>query len=333
MKGINIEKFINDGGLQPGIEGQADELFIVCASYEERSIATVNSLSEGYRSKKGMVYVNDEFLQEPIGTPTEKNVEYLKSALDRHCDEVVVIKGSWLSAKSQLEALKSVLLKRDKEPPKGAVITIDTTTFNREALLTAMLLLRTHYQNARIRTVYVSPQNHGEWLSRGFRCIRNVLGFSGIQEARQPNILIVLSGFEPERTLKIIEEHEPSKVLLGIADPPTDPSFLDRNRDDHKLILSRQDVEEFCFPAGDINECWNCLESLVKDVIEENNVIIAPMNTKPSTLAVLLTAEKHVKIQITYCLPGEYNLSEYSKGIKKIYIDEMPPVGNESRIR
>lgn len=324
MNGIDILEFRSEGGLRNVVDGCPDELFLVCASYEERSVAAVESLSPEYRCKTGIIYVNMDFLKKYKGCSTQKSLKNLESVLRPHCERLEVARGSWIDAKEQLKAIKKCLSPEGRAHLHDVAITIDTTTFNRESLLVSILLLRKYYKNARIRTLYVSPQGHGQWLTRGFRLIRNVLGFNGIQESRWPNVLCILSGFESDRTLKIIDEHEPVQVMLGLADPPTDQAFLDRNRDDQKLILSRQDVCEFNFPAGNIKECLALLESVLEPYLSKNNIVIAPMSTKPSTLAAMLIAEKHPEIQITYCLPGEYNVDNYSQGIKKLYIDEIP---------
>ena len=229
----------------------------------------------------------------------------------------------------QLVSLRKSLAEDGSEALPGAAITLDTTTFNREALITATALLRTHFPQSAIRAVYVSPKDHGEWLSRGFRCVRNVMGFGGLQVASRPTILTVLSGFEPERTLNIIEGHEPTKVLLGIGDPPTSPRFLERNVAEQKLALARQDVEEFTFPANSIRDCWTQLESVVRPYLADHNVILAPMSTKLSTLAAILTAEQHPEIQMTYCVPGEYNVHEYSTGAENIFIEQIPEASYE----
>lgn len=156
--------------------------------------------------------------------------------------------------------------------------------------------------------------------------MRNVAGFAGIQHPSRPTLLAVLSGFEPERTLRIIEEHEPVKVLLGIGDPPADHSFLERNVNEQKLILSRQDIEEFKFPADNIKRCWDCLENLLTSYLDGYNVVITPMSTKLSTLSAFLVGECHPEMQISLAVPGEYNTVHYSEGVKSIFIDSLPGV-------
>jgi hypothetical protein len=203
-------------------------------------------------------------------------------------------------------------------------VTIDATTFNRETLLVACALLRSERPRPKIRVLYVSPSDHGPWLSRGFRSVRNVVGFSGVHDATKPTVLVVLTGFEPDRVVKVIEEHEPKKVLMGIGDPPTMDRFLARNITDQELMLSRQDVERFRFPTSGVDECVRCLRGVVSPYLADHNVVLAPMSTKLSTLGAFLLAEERPEIQITYCVPGEYNVLDYSAGAETLFLDGLP---------
>ena len=49
------------------------------------------------------------------------------------------------------------------------------------------------------------------------------------------------------------------------------------------------------------------------------------MSTKLSTIGALLTVEAHPEMQLTYCVPGEYNIRDYSQGIRSIFIETIPP--------
>lgn len=324
MKSLSIDDFKLTGGLRTLRDGLPDDLFLVCSSYEPRALAVVDSFSVEYRARWGLIYVNKEVLEDTKSRDAETNLARLKESLDSHCDSVTQVIGSWRDPLVQMTELRKALFAQATEPPSPTVITLDTTTFNREALLTSVALLRSRFPSSTIRALYTSPVQHGEWLSQGFRCVRNVMSFAGIQQPSLPTVLVVLSGFEPERTIKLIEEHEPSKVLLGIGDPPTNQAFLERNVNEQKLILARQEVERFVFPANGIRQCWDTLEELLKPYWGNFNVVLAPMSTKLSTLAVFLTARRHPDLQVTYCVPGDYNSEDYSRGISGVFVDELP---------
>lgn len=308
----------SSGGLGTVRENKPDDIFLVCASYESRSLAGVESLSEDYHAKKGIIYVNEEFIQGLDGQRTRKNMKQLEEQLEPHCDEVVIAMGSWLETDVQLDTLKEHLTVPSTD---GPTVTIDTTTFNREALLVTLTLLKLRFASVSTRLIYISAEEHGEWLSRGHRLTRNILGFSGIIYSNKPTALVVLSGFETERTLNIIENLEPTKVLLGIGNPPTDQKFLNRTKEQQKIILNRQETENFEFAANDINKARIKLENIIDEYTPDWNIVIAPMSTKLSTVGTWMAAQKHPEVQVTYCLPGRYNTENYSTGRSEIYID------------
>lgn len=315
-----------EGGLSP-VGKDSDDLFLVCASFEPRSVTATQCLGESYRAKKGLIYHNRS---ENSSDNIEDNLEKLRRLLESKCDTVKIVEGSVSDAVKQFRAIKDAVLEEGILNSCQA-ITIDSTTFNREALLVAMGLIRTNYPSPMIRVLYVSPIDHGKWLSRGFREVRSIIGFPGVQRADKPTTLVVLTGFEPDRVTKIVEEHGPDKVLLGFGNPPTQKSFLSRNvADQEKLVFSKQEVQKFDFPANSIEACHHCLELLLRDELPSHNVIIAPMSTKLSTLGAYLTAEAHPEIQLTYGVPGEYNTKDYSYGAESILVDIMPPKTQKS---
>lgn len=330
METANIKEFIERGGLVP-VRGTdvPDDLFIASASYEQRTLAATQAFAPEYKAVRAIVYANREVLDDPLDSNGRENRDKLIDALRKHSENVDQVTGSWRKPKDQLVAMRTALTPLSEATIRRRAFTIDTTTFSREALLTTIALLRTHFANSSIRVLYTSPIEHGEWLTQGFREVRNVMGFGGVQNSSLPTLLVVLSGFEGDRATKIIEEHEPSKVLLGIGDPPTKVQFLERNLTEQKLILARQEVERFTFPADNIMECSTKLEELLISYVGQYNIVLAPMSTKLSTVAILLFAERHPEVQVTYCVPGEYNTKGYSFGADQIYIDELPSKQDE----
>jgi len=315
----SLESVADKGGLSTIRKGISDDLFFVCASFEQRTTSAAKCLAEDYRAKKAFVYYNEEFIS---NRETARNLQKLCTVLRPKCDVTDEVAGSLIDPKKQFMALRKAILSLDLDSVKA--VTVDVTTFNREALLVLMALLRNNCKSARIRVLYVSPTKHGEWLSRGFREVRNIIGFPGIQRGSRSTMLVVLSGFEPDRIRKLIEEHEPKTVLLGFGDPPTERQFLDRNIEEQKTVLARQNVERFNFPANGIEKCHRILTELLSKYLFEYNIILAPMSTKLSTLGGYLTVEAMQEIQMTYCVPSQYNVKNYSKGESHLFMEEMP---------
>lgn len=314
MNRFSYDNLIKTGGLKP-LDNNCDDLFFCCASYEARSTAVVETLSKSYRCKESIIYVNKEF------RPTcETAMGFLSKAL-RQVSKVRTCEGSWLDQTFQFNALKGAI-----DAVKSSIenITIDVTTFNREALLVGTLLIRTRWPDARIRIVYSSPQKYADWLSRGYREIRNIIGFTGVHVTKRPTVLVVLCGFEPDRAMLLIEQHEPQLLLLGTGDPPTSNPFLNRNLlEGEKISFSRQEMVKFKFAADSATECFSNLDKAIRKYLKTHNIVVAPMSTKMSTMAVFLLAQKYPQIQITYCVPGEYNTRDYTKGVRNVFVDVL----------
>ncbi|MFW5895299.1 MAG: hypothetical protein ACOCT9_01015 [archaeon] len=300
-----------------------DDLFICSASFEKRSLLAPLHLDEDYQAKKAIIYMNTDFIKKIEKKKIEENVEILKEILYQHTEDIKLIRGSRLKAHKQFNRILSIIKECKKELKNIENISMDITTFNREALLVSLAIINNNFKNFDTQFIYVSPDDHGEWLSRGFRKVRNILSFPGIHNSNKPILLIILSGFEPDRTIKVIEEYEPTKVLLGFGKPPTKEKFLERNKRDQKIVRARQIVEEFNFATNDIEKCKEDLNKLIDPYRNNYNVIIAPMSTKLSTIASYLVAEEDENIQLVYSLVGEYNYSNYSKGIEDIYLEKL----------
>jgi hypothetical protein len=102
----NYELFKSQGGLHPMQSGRPDDLFLVCASYEERTSAVTQALAASYRSQRAIIYVNRELRETPESDQVEANLQKLYVELQQHSDQVARIEGSWRDPKAQLIALR-----------------------------------------------------------------------------------------------------------------------------------------------------------------------------------------------------------------------------------
>lgn len=296
----------------------ADDLYLTSAGFEERTLTASQSLDADYRAEWGLIYVNSEYFDRANSKRTKAHLRELQDNLEPHCEKVDVIMGSWLEADKQLYSIREGF--EDLNGRDELNITVDVTSFNREALLVCFNILYSISDNISSRILYTSPKEYGEWLTKGHRLVRNVIGFAGIQDSNKPTLLIVLSGFEQDRTLNTIEEIEPAKVLLGTGDPPVKEQFLDKNRQQQELVYSRQNIERFQFPADSIEKSYQKVHQLLSENTSEYNIVLCPMSTKLSTLGVWRAARQFQEVQLIYTIPAQYNLDGYSSGSDNLHI-------------
>ena len=84
LKGIINEVL---GDIQLG-EGNVDEIFIACASFEDRTTAVADKLSEEYKVSNSFIFKYDE---KNKTTLRDRNFEKLKNALLQHSKNVLPI--------------------------------------------------------------------------------------------------------------------------------------------------------------------------------------------------------------------------------------------------
>ncbi len=324
MEFENYYDLIHSGGINVIEKEKKDDLFVTCLSSEDRALAITEALSDDYKCRLAYILITEDKIVQNSSSSFIKNYEIVSNKLKRHSENIEIIDLSILNEVEQINKLREIfVICFDLELEKVS-LSIDVSTFPRDLLMIITSLIRGRFLHSLIRVMYTSPKEHGEWLSRGVSTIRSVMGFSGYSSPSLPTLLVVLSGFEEERTLNIIEAHEPTKILLGIGDPAISSSFFHRNCDEQKLALSRSEVENFNFPTNNIISCVKILEGILNPFYRTHNIVVAPMNTKLSTLAALIIAERHQEIQITYAVPKEYNITNYSSGIGNIFIEILP---------
>lgn len=211
----------------------------------------------------------------------------------------------------------------DKTPK----VVIDITTFTREVLLVLIkvLSLEKFKDSFLVDFVYTPSESYPEWLSKGVRDIRSIFGYSGLHLPSKKLMLIVLNGFEVERTKEIIDSFEPNKILLG---KPSESDSINKElglagsekfeliKNQYHSIIS----EKFEFSCKDVLKTKNVLKELVGKYQEEFNIVISPLNNKISTIAVALLGIENENIQVCYASANQYNIKSYSKSSDYFFV-------------
>jgi hypothetical protein len=209
-------------------------------------------------------------------------------------------------------------------------IFVDTTTFTHETLLVIFRLLffkKEKFEQLHILYVgaekYSTNESEGtkKWLSAGISAIRTVLGFPGVLSPARDNHLVVLCGFESERTKSLIEnmQFETISLAFGGEGKSIDASHQQINYDRHcKLMDYYKNANKFDISLIDPFETKKEIELQIKK-FPAHNVVIAPMNNKLSTIGAALVSIDNPKAQIIYAKPIEYNVLGYSTPRRDCY--------------
>ncbi|MCP1299409.1 hypothetical protein NK356_09545 [Chryseobacterium sp. S0630] len=288
------------------------DLFICSSGFETRSKSFPLALDVD-RVKNGFIFHIDENY-----TVSYENLKELENRMP-------YLKTIQHPKNNPLETYDIILEKltgfyKDQNPHEKLNIIIDITTFTREVLLILLKALNNEWylNRSNIQLVYTPAENYPcEWLTRGIRYIRSIFGYSGMILPSKKLMLVILNGFENERTEEIINSFEPNAILLGR--PSYEESINEQlsnrgkaNFDEIKQKYQSNIIGEFEFSCMEIEKTIKVVENLIKTHGEEYNIILSPLNNKISTIAVAFVALKNENIQICYASANQYNINEYS---------------------
>ena len=90
-------------------------------------------------------------------------------------------------------------------------------------------------------------------------------------------------------------------------------------------------TEPFKFSCSDVEKTADILRKITQN--KEDNFLIAPLNTKLSTVAVGLVALNNPAIQVCYAIPEVYNIKNYSEPSNNVTILDMKQLFEREVIR
>ena len=307
------------GELRDASDSELD-LFVCSASFEERCKAVPRAIA---RCSRCIVAYNGDFVESLADNLNSLRQWFPKAVL---CE---------MRTDDPFQTADGIVASLDDLWPDGSEVArtrvgIDVTTFTRESLLILIkyvwLKMReqdevvVYYNRAREYAVGLSESE--KWLSKGIAEVRSVLGYPGKLLPSRPNHLIVMTGFEDVRALRLVSEWEPSLLSLGVADPS------EQHTAEHQRINEERSrrvgnifgpVESFSFSAYDPLKASEAVLLQARRG-ESMNTIVAPMNTKISTIGAGLAAWHEPDIQLCYAQANTYNFGGYSAPGDTVYM-------------
>lgn len=291
-----------------------DYVYLCAASYEARAVTAAEYLMAIAKPLGSYVFHAVDCCEQINGA-----VEILSKILP-NCELVETrLNDPTFSARNIVNTVERVcgLGKRD--------VLIDITTFTHEQLLVLMrVLLLKKAELGRVCCVYTHSREYSygaegeaKWLSRGCKEIRSVIGFPGMMVPGNSMTLVVLSGFEFERATEVIAEMEPDRLVIGTGLAQDGEASIHQQsmRKFQRLIRDfcsmRSNVSEFEFSSQDVDAAESTI-GVVLQRAESENIVVVPMNTKLSTVALAKVVIKNPAVQICYAQPVFYNIDAYS---------------------
>lgn len=203
-------------------------------------------------------------------------------------------------------------------------VVVDISTMARETMWTVMLLLGENGVEGRYR--YGRPRSYGDWTSRDPGKPRLALKLGGEMMFGKPTMLIVVTGFDWERTSQLIRTFDPVVVRLAVQEGGQFGN-ASRNRETHQEHFGgegeRRDVEMIDIDAYAGDHGFGTIKKMVEEYTGRYNVLMASLGPKPSAIALYRVQRLVPAAGLVYSPSNEYS-RRYSKGLESVVVGRLP---------
>jgi hypothetical protein len=286
-----------------------DDLFICCASFEERCLSSALRMGMNYRTNYSVIFVIEESLykkqvdsnlynlQSMLGTKSSKGIFVVSCQRESPLEGIAQFKSIWGQCKP-----------RDLEEP---FITIDISGFTKIYLLQLLNYLIIELNLGLPRMLHTVQSYLPTKLTKGVAQITTIPNFFGSISLDKPTVLVLFLGFEPERSLAVWKHFNPSKTIALITSPPRhgNLNYLRYAEKNNSHLLSQPSVEVRNAPPDNPYTVRKELEAIYSEIKGTFNMVIGPFGTKPQAVGIFLFCLEHPKVQVVYSLPVKYTRS------------------------
>lgn len=294
------------------------DLFLCSSSFDNRCFVLLESLSSNNIDRVAVCHFENNY------RISETNLSKIGIHFGEKMEVLLLRKHNPISVYDLFYNLLMTLSSKSN-------VLIDTTTLTRENLLILIKVIVQNFSSLNVQLSYTPSSAYYKedskpeelWLSKGVRDIRTIIGYSGDFSSIKELLLIVLVGFEYERSETLIEAFEPTQLYIGQSlDSTSINSSLAKINNEHfqKIKLSNPQCKAFNFSCIDIETTRKELINIIEENREKYNIVISPMSNKLSTIATALVVLEYPDVQICYASTNQYNIEMYSSPCDYVYI-------------
>lgn len=286
-----------------------DDLFICCASFEERCLSSTAKMGVDFLSKFAIIFA----LEEPAyQKQLEHNMFRLQTELRKKTTEgIFVISCQRENPLEGINQMEGVLRQCKLKTDGGPYITVDISGFTKIYLLELLHYLAIDKSFGIPRLLHTTQRYLPTKLTRGIEQITTIPNFYGSPSLEKATVLVLFLGFEPERALAVWKQFNPARTIALITNPPRygNLDYLKYARQNNADLLSQPSVEVRDVTADNPYAVRNVLETIYEETKDSFNMVIGPFGTKPQVVGVFLFCREHRRVQVVYSFPAAYTRS------------------------
>jgi hypothetical protein len=301
------------------IEGDNDDIFVACASFEDRTTAIAYRFSKGYKVERSFVFKYDEKNETNL---RDKKFKKLKTKIECHSKNTFPIICNHHDPLDGIYKLRD-LCESKSINMEGKSISLDITTFTKQYILVLLKYIESQKPKC-VRIFYAEPEDYGvKWgkpLSSGLVDIVSVPSYGGHYYTEKENLLILQLGYEGDRAYGLWERTAPHKTIVLIGKPSFKKTWEGRVEKFNKKLLTKLSADSTHYVSTlDPFEVGKNLDAIIEMYAQKYNISISPLGPKPQVLGCYLSVRKYPDIQIIYAIPKYHDEKYFSKKIGKIW--------------
>ena len=299
--------------LDPVDEAQM-EIFIGCASFEDRCLGALSRYSSGYRFTHSYLCVYDDFSE-----ARQSNVKAMNESLQAHGPLSVVEVSEGNPSRSIGELLTQV---RSLVSNSDARVTLDVSTFTKRHLLLLLHALDDAGLWESLRLLYTEPRDYVVDMylpmSVGIKEVASIPGFTNLKPADKPVLLVIMLGYEGDRAMALFQNIEPNETVLLVPKPAYRTEWEGRTEELNRQLVSLLGQDAIAYAdSRDPLQVKTALSEVIgtRYPTKDWTCLVSPLGTKPQTVGLyLFWRENPDSCAVVYAQPLRHNERYYSEG-------------------
>lgn len=281
------------------------DVVITVASWEDRFVLGLRRLLIEKEPRMVLMFYYAEYADR-----TKTNRNKIRSS----CEEKgIAILDQMISFKNPTDNWRILDGETSQVISASDSVIVDVSTMPRDTIWSTFYFL--DEIGANTFYVYNRPERYSnEWLSRDPGVPRLVYKLSGISEFGKATALIIITGFDPERTEQLITYYEPKVTYLGLQ---TGDQYENKRMNVKKHMdtaKSYTEINVFDIDAYSDDHGYSIISQIITEHLTDYNIIIASLGPKPSAIALYRLHKTFPHVALAYAPSNDFNL-EYSLGI------------------
>ena len=290
------------------------EIFIGCASFEDRCLGALSLLSANYRFDHSYLCIYDD-----PNEARQPNVKAMAERLQSSGPTSTILTSKHNPSRSiakLLTRIRALALKSQVN------VTLDVSTFTKRHLLLLLLALDDAGLWESLRLIYTEPKDYVVDMylpmSVGIKEVAPIPGFTNIKPPDKPVLLVIMLGYEGDRAMALFQSIEPNETVLLVPRPAYRPEWEGRTEELNRQLVSLLGEDAIVYAdSRDPLQVKIALNEVLDTRYPTENwtCLVSPLGTKPQTVGLyLLWRDNPGSCAIVYAQPLRHNKRYYSKG-------------------